>query len=146
MFLKFKPSNTPNEHWYTGLMLGCVAIVLAIVTTGIAQDEYAFIQVATRAEGVVVAQNAGKHHVQIHFTTSDGKPVEYTQNGWISYEVGDHVKVLYTTNDPRLSASTDAIGSLWINTIAASMFTFGALLFSILAIFFPQFVNIPKIF
>jgi hypothetical protein len=144
MFLKIKPVNTPIAHWHTGLVCVCAVVILLIATIYVARHEYDFIKTSARAKGIVIAQNAGKHHVQIRFTTNDGKSIDYAQNGLISYEVGDHVAILYAPDDPGTHVSTDAIGSLWIGTISFSMFTFGALLVSILSIFFPRFVSVPS--
>jgi len=138
MFNQFKPAKTPLGHWHDGLLYLFVIFLLFVAMIPVATNEYEFMQSASRAKGVVIRQNAGKHHVMISFTTGGGQVVEYAQNGHISYEVGEQLTVLYDPKEPKLTASTNAIGALWGNTIDLLIFASFAFLFAMLSIFFPK--------
>jgi hypothetical protein len=142
MFNRFKPAKTPSGHWHAGLVLLCVTCLLLVATGRVASSEYEFRQTASHAKGVVIRQNAGKHHVEITFTTAAGESLQYSQNGHISYEVGDEVTVLYDPKEPGQNAETDAIGAVWANTIGLSIFSAFAFVFSMLTIFFPKYIYI----
>lgn len=139
MLNRFKPAKTPVGHWHDGLLLLCITCLLLIAIVPVASNEYTFAQTAARANGMVIRQNHGKHHVQIGFTTASGTAIEYAQNGHISYETGEQVTVLYDPKEPRLTASTDAVGALWGGTIDLSLFALGAFALAMLAIFFPRY-------
>jgi hypothetical protein len=142
MINKFKPTNTPNGHWYAGLILLCVTCIFLIFTVCAANNEYDFMQTAARAKGVVISQYAGKHHVEISFTTASGELIKYPQNGHISYETGEVVTVLYDPKEPGMTAETDAFGAIWGDAIDLSIFAFGAFILSMLTIFFPKYIHI----
>ena len=139
MFNRFKPTQTPIGHWHDGLLLLFITFLLFVAMIPVASNEYSFVQTAARAKGTVIRQDYGKHHVTIRFTTTDGKVVEYGQNGHISYEAGEQVTVLYDMKEPRQTASTDAIGALWVDTIDLLIFASFTFAFAMLAIFFPKY-------
>jgi len=143
MLNKFKPANTPIGNWHDGLAALCLACLILILTVLAATNEYAFVQGAAHAKGVVTRQNHGKHHVDIKFTAASGEVVEYTQNGFVSYEVGEEVAVLYDPKDPDQLSSADAIGALWVWTIGLSILTLGALIVSMGSIFLPKYFTGP---
>lgn len=137
-----KPANTPQKHWLSGLLLLGVTVVLFAFAGITANNTREFIHTTARANGVVISQNAGKHHVEIRFTTAKGEVVQYTQNGEISYEVGDKVTVLYYPDDPKFHASTDAFGALWGSSLVLAGIGIFTLVLALLAIFRPQYIHI----
>jgi hypothetical protein len=142
MFNQFKPAKTPVGHWHSGLVLLFITFILFVAMTLIASNKYEFMQRASRAQGVVIRQNAGKHHVEIKFTTASGEAVQYSQNGDISYEAGEQVTVLYDPKEPMLTASTDATGALWGNIFDLFFCASLTFAFAMLAIFFPTYIYI----
>ena len=72
---------------------GLALIVAAAVT---ALDTASFMRSSVRADGRVVALNAGGSHPQIEFRLPDGRTVSKPEGGWIAgYRVGDRVQVRY---------------------------------------------------
>jgi hypothetical protein len=98
------------------LAIGVALLMVAGITS---IGTLRFLREAARAEGTVVALNAGGSHPQVRFQLPDGRPVSYPQGGWISgYRVGDRVIVRYEAGNPVATARIDAIGSLWVWPIA----------------------------
>jgi hypothetical protein len=93
------------------LVVGILMIVGAVIwANGVRQ----FVRDAARAPGIVSALRAGGSHPTVTFTTANKEILSYPQNGLIfGYRVGDRVTVLYRPENPRLTASVEAIGALW---------------------------------
>jgi hypothetical protein len=92
------------------------AIVLAIALYN-AWNTYGFVRSATRANGTVSALNAGGSHPQIDFQTASGETISYPQGGLIfGMKPGDAVTVLYQPDNPKATATIDAVGALWFST------------------------------
>ncbi len=109
-----------------------VGLMLIVGAAMLATDDRQFVRQAIRAPGVVSALRAGGGHPQITFRTATRQTVSYPQNGWIAgYKVGDPVTVLYRADDPRGTASIDAIGAVWAAPILLFVLGFG---FCVLAI------------
>lgn len=117
-----KPSHMSEMEWNKALLFSAVSFILLLILAGTAIYELNFFLTSNSADGEVVALNAGKRHVSIKFKTTNGKEITYPQNGFISYSVGEKVRVLYNPERPIL-ASTDAIGALWSGTIALLQLT-----------------------
>lgn len=143
MGFTLKPARTPTAHWRDAILSLILSAIFFCILVPVAQNEYAFTQSAARASGVVIAQNHGKHHVEVQFTGADGKVIHYSQNGNVSYEVGDKVTVYYNPNNPSQLPSTDGIGALWVNTIFVALMTFGFFLIAMGLIFFPKYFHGP---
>lgn len=97
-----------------------LALGLLLLTAALyfGYDTHTFIAEARRAEGQVVALNAGGSHPQIAFTDTHGQRHDYPQGGLIfGYEVGDAVLVLYRSEAPTASARLDAFGALWAESL-----------------------------
>lgn len=97
------------------IALGFLLIATALY---LSHDTQTFIAEAQRAEGRVVALNAGGSHPQISFTDQHGQQHSYPQGGLIfGYAVGDKVQVLYRAEAPKARAQLDAFGALWANSL-----------------------------
>ncbi|NHZ36740.1 DUF3592 domain-containing protein [Massilia rubra] len=133
------PPNTSTRNLIWGVVFFFASICLFLFGYEGIQDRGEFIKSTVRADGVVVRQTAGKHHVDVRFTTAKGEVVEYGQNGDISYEAGEKVSVLYYADDPRNNPSTDASGALWGGSL--TLFGVGVLtlFFSWMSIFKPEY-------
>jgi hypothetical protein len=98
------------------MIYGFFALVGVLIIFGVlawSLKTYQFINNSLSAQGTVVALNAGGSHPQIKFTTTEGKEIEYSQNGLIfGYQIGDQVTVLYNPQNP-LEASVNTPGALW---------------------------------
>jgi hypothetical protein len=93
------------------------AILLAIAIYN-AWNTFGFLRSAVRANGTVAALNAGGSHPQIAFQTATGEAISYPQGGLIfGMTPGDAVTVLYLADNPKLTATIDAVGALWFSTI-----------------------------
>lgn len=100
------------------LFLG-IGILLLIAAGILSFGTVRFLRDAAHADGVVIALNAGGSHPQIRFELPDGRPISYSQGGWIAgYQVGDRVDVRYRASDPVATATIAAIGSVWAWPIA----------------------------
>ena len=143
MLSAYKPASTPKVHWHCGVVALCVTALLLLGTAYTAFQEYRFTQTAARADGIVIGQNAGRHHVQVKFKTAAGQDIEYPQNGLISHGIGDRVTVLYDPKEPRASAVTGDIGALWGGTMSLSVVSLGLFLLAMLFIFRPRAITIP---
>ena len=121
-----------------GFLVLLAAIALLSLASFMALSEYRFIQTSARADGVVFRQDHGKHHVSIRFNTSDGKVIEYGQNGFISFEVGDKVTVLYDPKKPDFDAKVNTIGATWGDTLGPGILGLFFLANSLLMIFRPE--------
>ena len=121
-----------------GFLILIVAIGLLVATGMMASSEYRFIQTAARADGTVVRQNYGKHHVAIRFIIANGKTIEYRQNGFVSLEEGQNVTVLYDPNEPEFGARINTIGATWGNTIGFGGLGLFFLIGALLMIFRPE--------
>jgi hypothetical protein len=93
--------NLP-EAWNaaTVLMMAVGCVVLIYIAWHTFQTA-AFLHHATRVTGVVV-DPAG--HPTIRFSTADGVPVEFVQNGFISRPRGAAVPVAYDMHNPAVTA------------------------------------------
>jgi Protein of unknown function (DUF3592) len=81
-------------------------------TAMLAVREYQEYKDAAVADGIVTKLNAGGAHPEIEFTTPDGQTVSYPQGGMIGgYEPGQHVRVLYLRDNPKLDPTLDVIGA-----------------------------------
>jgi hypothetical protein len=82
------------------------------LTAILAVKKYQEYEDAAVADGIVTKLNAGGSHPEIEFTTPDGQTVSYPQGGMIGgYEPGQHVRVLYLRDDPKLDPTLDVIGA-----------------------------------
>ena len=93
------------------------AILLAIAVYN-AWNTYGFVRSAARASGTVAALNAGGSHPQIAFQTEAGEAISYPQGGLIfGMQPGDAVTVLYSADNPKATATIDAVGALWFSAM-----------------------------
>ena len=93
------------------LLLG-IGLLIAAIVTGV--EKRGFIHRALSAPGVVTRLNHGGSHPEIEFTAASGERITYPQGGGIfGYVPGDAVRVLYSPENPRGTASIDAFGALW---------------------------------
>ena len=115
------------------IVLSVIGSLLLMVAVWFAWGDYQFIQHAARADGFVVRQAAGKHHVHVRFKTADGQEIDYPQNGLVSYEKDEKVVVLYDPSDPRATAETAAVGSVWAGALMLSILGFGVLFLAYLS-------------
>lgn len=117
--------------------LGWICGALLILTIIVFSFELHFFLNATETDGEVTKLNAGGSHVRVEFLTVSGEKIRYSQNGVISYKVGEKVRVFYDEENPE-SASTSDVGALWSWTIILS--TINALfgLFMIMAFRYPK--------
>jgi hypothetical protein len=76
-----------------------------------------FVVRATRADGVVASLNAGSAHPQIEFAMPSGDTVSFPAGGFISYNTGERVTVLYLPEAPRESVRLNDFGDLWLPDI-----------------------------
>ena len=108
-------TSNPVVAWIRGSCLvvgGAVVIWLAALELSSIQD---FVAQAHRAEGTVVALNAGTAHPEVRFEEPDrGEPVSFPGNGFgVSHRVGDRVRVLYLREGRVLDARLDEPSPLW---------------------------------
>ncbi|MGF6240806.1 hypothetical protein P3T42_002557 [Paraburkholderia sp. GAS38] len=89
------------------MLMGCV--VLTYIAWHTFQTA-AFLHHATRVAGVVV-DPAG--HPRIRFSTADGVPVEFVQNGFISRPRGAAVPVAYDPHNPAMTAQAATFWANW---------------------------------
>lgn len=88
-----------------------------------------FVQHAARANGVVVALNAGAAHPEIEFTSASGEKISFPAGGFISFRKGQRAAVLYRREDPYRGPRLDHFGQLWAPLIiSASLALMGILL------------------
>jgi len=114
-----------------GFMLAGTAL-LAFVWLG-AQAKTEFAHDARRAEGIVVALQAGPAHPKIEFADTNGNKVAFFAGGWISHRVGDRVQVLFLEDAPLATAQLDEPGSRWflltiVGTLGGGMLIGGSLI------------------
>jgi len=108
-------TSTPLVAWIRG---GCLALGGAVVV-GLAALELLstrdFVARAHRAEGTVVALNAGEAHPEVQFEESERRePVSFPGNGFgVSHRVGDRVRVLYRREGEVIVAKLDEPSPLW---------------------------------
>lgn len=100
-------SSSSTSGAVIALVVGALFVAIALVQL-VASTTFA--RTAQRAQGEVVALNAGPAHPQVRFTTSDGQTVEFPQGGFVSQAVGDRVEVLYDPAHPH-DAVVDAFGA-----------------------------------
>jgi hypothetical protein len=143
MSFSLKPAKTPRAHWYDAVSALIISAVFFGILAFVAPHEYAFVQSAAHAQGEVIRQTSGKHHVDVRFTAANGEVVTYPQNGFVSYEAGDKVTVYYDAGDPQRRPSTDGIGALWGYTITVCLFAFGFLGVALGLIFLPDYFDGP---
>jgi hypothetical protein len=143
MLTHLKPAKTPIGNWQDGIAGLFLVLALLIIAIPVTKSEYDFTQSAERAKGIVTHQNHGKHHVEVQFTTAKGEVIHYAQNGWISYETGDAVTVLYNPQAPSELPSTDDIGALYVWTISLLFWIGAFLLLSLGCIFLPDYFSGP---
>ena len=62
---------------------------------------HTWIQTAHHAAGRVIREDHGPAHTTVAFTSADGRPQEYLQNGLVSLHTGEQVEVLYQLNEPQ---------------------------------------------
>ena len=118
-----------------GLALMVSAVCWAISTRH-------FVARAAAAPGVVVKLNAGGAHPEIRFTTAAGQVVEYPQGGMIwGDQMGDHVEVLYTPENPTGSAVLNRPDALWGFVAMDFLMGAGFVLLSQLARRWPQWIR-----
>jgi hypothetical protein len=102
----------------TALMLIASGLLLLGFAARNAVTTYSFVRRAVRADGTVIALNAGGAHPQIRFITPDEQVISYAQGGLIfGYKPGDAVRVLFDAMDPGGTATIDAFGAVWFNTL-----------------------------
>jgi hypothetical protein len=142
MLSRYKPAATPTRHWIGGIAIFLISICLFLWSAVSVQNAFDFIDSTSRANGVVVRQTAGKHHVDVRFNTAKGEVVEYGQNGLISYQAGDKVTVLYYADNPRTHPSTDAFGALWGGAVTLFMVGCFTSILSWLTVFRPHLIHI----
>jgi hypothetical protein len=107
----------PSTTW----IVRSIGTVLLIVAAVVAWDEYNFIRIASRADGVVAMQNSGRQY-EIRFKAADGRIVQYEENSDVSYEVGESVTVLYDPKAPENHPKTTDFASAWGRTIYLALF------------------------
>jgi hypothetical protein len=119
-----KPPEIPVKNWDAGMVFLLTAIVLFLFFTVSAFYETKFFLNSNKTTGEVIKLNAGRSHVTIKFRTKENEEIEYPQNGFIHYNLGDKVTILYDAERPGRFASTNAIGALWTWTIATFALSF----------------------
>ena len=118
-------------------LLGAAAVLLAI-SLGMALSTRRFVREAASAPGVVTKLHAGAAHPEIEFTTAAGQKVSFPEGGWISYQPGDRVRVLYRPQEPHRHAALDDPGALWFEAGVTGLVCLGLVLGGVLALFRPD--------
>lgn len=142
MLSSYKPANTPSGHWVGGIVIFLLSLCLFLWSAVSVQHAFDFIASTSRAHGVVVRQTAGKHHVDIRFSTAKGEVVEYGQNGLIAYQAGEKVTVLYHADNPRKHPSTDAFGAVWGGVVTLFIVGCFTSILAWLTVFKPHLIHI----
>lgn len=103
------------EPWNAATVLIVIIgwVTLALTAWHIYQTAV-FLHHATRVTGVVV-DPAG--HPTIRFTTTDGAPMEFVQNGWIVRARGATVPVAYDPHNPAATAQAATFWTSWAGTL-----------------------------
>jgi hypothetical protein len=111
-----------------GLAFIVLGVLLLVVAGAYTATQRSFQADAQHTDGTVVSLNAGPAHPNIEFTTPSGARVLFSDNGWISYRVHDHVTVLFDPEDAERSARIDDPGALWYGPCLAAGLGIAALL------------------
>jgi len=101
---------------WKGRLFVAVGGLMLVIGAWTAISEALFVRGAVVADGVVIRQNHGPAHVQVGFKMQDGQDISFMQNGRISYQVGDKVKVLYDPSNPKRVHEVDDPGALWFSS------------------------------
>ena len=126
----------PTPRWFALVFLAVGCLVLLTLVFDIWSTRR-FVSNATRADGVVIELNAGTAHPQVEFSLPSGEKVSFPANGFISYGMGKHAKVLYLPDDPYTSARLDDFGDLWTGKILQAVLGFVFLVVGVFKLFVP---------
>lgn len=96
-----------------GPLFAAIGIIILLFMIGELVGTYRFMKRAERAQGKVVALNAGGSHPEITFIKPDGQSISYPQGGLVfGYKVGDSVTVFYDEQNPT-QATVKSFGAMW---------------------------------
>jgi hypothetical protein len=119
-------------RWAALVVLSTIAGGVFLLVSGVsALSTRAFVDRATRAEGVVVSLNAGSAHPQVEFALPSGEKLSFPAGGFISYNKGERAKVLYRPEAPSETARLDDFGELWLPDLASALLGSVVLLFGL---------------
>jgi hypothetical protein len=98
------------------IVVGSLMLLTAVVSVFSTRE---FVKSAQSARGIVKELNHGSAHPQIEFVLPSGERTEFPANGWISYQKGDDVEVLYVIDENGLlDARLNDRGDLWYSAVS----------------------------
>jgi hypothetical protein len=106
-------AETPLLNRLKGAVFALLGLVFVGIGVNDCVDTRDFVRHARKAEGIVIALNAGPAHPQVEYADETGTKFTMPGRGWISYRRGDRVAVLYLVNDPHHESKIDDPGALW---------------------------------
>jgi hypothetical protein len=112
------PSTSIIPERIQAAIFVAAGVGMLLLAAAVGYEKTEFLAQARRAEGLIVALEAGTSHVRVEFTDHAGNIVVFPGNGRVRHRVGERVPVVYSEAEPLASAELDEPGSVWNWTVS----------------------------